>query len=113
MHWRAVYFNRKRAECCFFDSLVSEPTEDVMRGIKMIMRKMADPLYIKFLKKIELNYKLIIRLHAGHLLYALSPTCMRVRYLKKLHTLQINTQTVRKALYAIFQNVDIYNLDII
>ena len=38
MHWRAVYFNRKRAECCFFDSLVSEPTDDVMRGIKMIMR---------------------------------------------------------------------------
>ena len=34
MHWRAVYFNRKRAECCFFDSLVSEPTDDVMRGIK-------------------------------------------------------------------------------
>ena len=48
MHWRAVYFNRKRAECCFFDSLVSEPTDDVMRGIKMIMRKMADPLYFKF-----------------------------------------------------------------
>ena len=48
MHWRAVYFNRKRAECCFFDSLVSEPTEDVMRGIKMIMRKLDDPLYFKF-----------------------------------------------------------------
>ena len=48
MHWRAVYFNRKRAECCFFDSLVSEPTEDNMRGIKMIMRKLADPLYFKF-----------------------------------------------------------------
>ena len=48
MHWRAVYFNRKRAECCFFDSLVSEPTEDVMRGIKMIMKKIDDPLYFKF-----------------------------------------------------------------
>ena len=48
MHWRAVYFNRKRAECCFFDSLVSEPTEDVMRGIIMIMRKIESPLYFKF-----------------------------------------------------------------
>ena len=48
MHWRAVYFNRKRAECYFFDSLVSEPTDDVMRGIKMIMRKIDDPLYFKF-----------------------------------------------------------------
>ena len=48
MDWRAVYFNRKRTECCFFDSLVSEPTDDVMRGIKMIMRKIDDPLYFKF-----------------------------------------------------------------
>ena len=31
MHWRAVYFNRKRAECCFFDNLVSEPTVDYER----------------------------------------------------------------------------------
>ena len=48
MHWRAIYFNRKKAECCFFDSLVSEPTEAVMRGIKQIMHKMGDSLYFKF-----------------------------------------------------------------
>jgi hypothetical protein len=48
MHWKAIYFDRKRAEVCYFDSLVSEPTEAVMRGIKQIMRKMADPLYFKF-----------------------------------------------------------------
>ena len=34
--------------CCFFDSLVSDPTEAVMKGIKQLMRKMADPLYFKF-----------------------------------------------------------------
>ncbi len=48
MHWKAIYFDRKKAEVCYFDSLVSEPTEAVMRGIKQIMRKMADPLYLKF-----------------------------------------------------------------
>ena len=47
LHWKAIYFDRKRAEVCYFDSLVSEPTEAVMRGIKQIMRKMADPLYFK------------------------------------------------------------------
>jgi hypothetical protein len=47
MHWKAIYFDRKRAEVCYFDSLVSEPTEAVLRGIKQIMRKMADPLYFK------------------------------------------------------------------
>ena len=48
LHWKAIYFDRKKAEVCYFDSLVSEPTEAVMRGIKQIMRKMADPLYFKF-----------------------------------------------------------------
>ena len=48
MHWKAIYFDRKKAEVCYFDSLVSEPTEAVMRGIKQIMHKMADPLYFKF-----------------------------------------------------------------
>ena len=42
MHCKAIYFNRKKADVCYFDSLVSEPTEAVMRGIKQIMRKMAD-----------------------------------------------------------------------
>ena len=48
LHWKAIYFDRKKAEVCYFDNLVSEPTEAVMRGIKQIMRKMADPLYFKF-----------------------------------------------------------------
>ena len=48
MHWKAIYFDRKKAEVCYFDSVVSDPTEAVMRGIKQIMRKMADPLYFKF-----------------------------------------------------------------
>ena len=48
LHWKAIYFDRKKSEVCYFDSLVSEPTEAVMRGIKQIMRKMADPLYFKF-----------------------------------------------------------------
>jgi hypothetical protein len=47
MHWKAIYFDRKKAEVCYFDSLVSEPTEAVLRGIKQIIRKMADPLYFK------------------------------------------------------------------
>ena len=47
MHWKAIYFDRKKAEVCYFDSLVSEPTEAVLRGIKQIMRKMAEPLYFK------------------------------------------------------------------
>ncbi len=46
LHWKAIYFDRKKAEVCYFDSLVSEPTEAVMRGIKQIMRKMADPLLL-------------------------------------------------------------------
>ncbi len=48
LHWKAIYFDREKAEVCYFDSLVSEPTQAVMRGIKQIMRKMADPLYFKF-----------------------------------------------------------------
>jgi hypothetical protein len=48
LHWKVIYFDRKKAEVCYFDSLVSEPTEAVLRGIKQIMRKMADPLYFKF-----------------------------------------------------------------
>ena len=32
MHWKAIYFNRKKAEACYFDILVSEPTEAVMRN---------------------------------------------------------------------------------
>ncbi len=47
MHWKATYFDRKKVDVCYFDSLVTEPTEAVMRGIKQIMRKMADPLYFK------------------------------------------------------------------
>ena len=47
MHWKAIYFDRKKAEVCYYDSLVSEPTEAVMRGIRQIMRKMADPFYFK------------------------------------------------------------------
>ena len=47
MHWKAIYFDRKKAEVCYYDSLVSEPTDSVLRGIKQIMRKMADPLYFK------------------------------------------------------------------
>ncbi len=47
MHWKAIYFDRKKVELISFDGLVSDPTEAVMRGIKQIMRKMADPLYFK------------------------------------------------------------------
>ena len=47
MHWKAIYFDRKKAEVCYFDSLVSEPTDAALRGIKQIVRKMADPLYFK------------------------------------------------------------------
>ncbi len=48
MHWKAIYCDRKKAEVCYFDSLVSEPTEAVLRGIKQIMGNMTDPLYFKF-----------------------------------------------------------------
>ncbi len=48
LHWNAIYFDREKAAVCYVDSLVSEPREAVMRGIKQIMRRMADPLYFKF-----------------------------------------------------------------
>ena len=47
LHWRAIYIDRKKAEVCFFDSLVSEPTEAVLRGIKQLIHKMDDSLYYK------------------------------------------------------------------
>ena len=47
LHWRAIYIDRKKAEVCFFDSLVSEPTESVLRGIKQLIHKMDDSLYYK------------------------------------------------------------------
>ena len=78
LHWKAIYFDRKKAECCYFDSLVSEPTEAVLRGIKQIMRKMADPLYFKLkINRIKLQsndsstcgpfaLKFIADMYAGH-----------------------------------------------
>ena len=44
-HWRSIYINRARAEICFYDSLVSEPSDECLRGLKMLMKKMDDPLY--------------------------------------------------------------------
>ncbi len=44
-HWRAIYINRARAEICFYDSLVSEPSDECLRGLKMLMKKTDDPLY--------------------------------------------------------------------
>ena len=47
LHWRAVYIDRKKAEVSSFDSLVSEPTESVLRGIEHVIHKMDDSLYYK------------------------------------------------------------------
>ena len=47
LHWRAIYVDRKKAEVYFFDSLVSEPTESVLRRIKQLIHKMDDSLYYK------------------------------------------------------------------
>ncbi len=30
MHWRAIYFDRKKAEVCYIESLVTDPTEAVL-----------------------------------------------------------------------------------
>ena len=46
-HWRAIYIDRKKAEVCYFDALVSEPTAETLKGIKQIVEKMHDPLYYK------------------------------------------------------------------
>ena len=39
--------DRKKAEVCYFDALVSEPTAETLKGIKQIVEKMHDPLYYK------------------------------------------------------------------
>ena len=107
MHWRAVYFNRQRAECCFFDSLVSEPTDDVMRGKKMIMRKIDYHLYLKFkINRIKLQADNTATCGAFALRSLL--ICMQVRCLKKLHALLTNIQKVRSQLDDICPNGDIY-----
>ena len=46
-HWRAVFIDRRRAEVCFFDSLVSQPTKQMLAGIKLLVGKFQDPLYYK------------------------------------------------------------------
>ena len=46
-HWRAIYFDRKKAEVDYYDSLVSEPSPMTLKGIKRLVNKMQDPLYYK------------------------------------------------------------------
>ena len=44
-HWRSIYINRARAEICYYDSLTSDPSEECLRGLKALMKRMDDPLY--------------------------------------------------------------------
>jgi len=46
-HWRAVFIDRRSASVCFFDSLVSQPTKEMLKGIKILVDKMDDPVYFK------------------------------------------------------------------
>ena len=55
-HWIAVFIDRRRAEVCFFDSLVSQPTKQMLAGIKLLVDKFQDPLYYK-LKINMLKYR--------------------------------------------------------
>ena len=44
-HWRSIYINRAKAEICYYDSLTSDPSEECLRGLKALMKRMDDPLY--------------------------------------------------------------------
>jgi hypothetical protein len=55
-HWRAVFIDRRRPEVCFFDSLVSQPTKQMLVGIKLLVDKFADPLSYK-LKVNQIKYQ--------------------------------------------------------
>ena len=44
-HWRSIYISRPKAEIDFYDSLTSEPTDECLTGLKILMNKMNDPLY--------------------------------------------------------------------
>lgn len=46
-HWRACYINREKGEIDFYDSLVSEPTEQFLKGLYDIMVKWQDDVYYK------------------------------------------------------------------
>ncbi len=44
-HWRSIYINRAKAEICYYDSLTSDPSDECLRGLKALMKRMDDPLY--------------------------------------------------------------------
>ena len=46
-HWRSVYISRAKAEIDFYDSLVSEPSAETLRGLKQLTDKMDDHLMYK------------------------------------------------------------------
>ena len=46
-HWRAIFIDRSRAEVDYFDSLVSEPSPETLKGIKVLVDRFNDPLYYK------------------------------------------------------------------
>ena len=46
-HWRSVYISRAKAEIDYYDSLVSEPSAETLRGLKQLTGKMDDTLLYK------------------------------------------------------------------
>ena len=46
-HWMACYVNKDRAEICFYDPLVSQPTKRFMHDIKQVVDRMHPDVYFK------------------------------------------------------------------
>ena len=46
-HWRSIFIDRSNAEIDYYDSLVSEPSVQTLKGIKILVEKMDDPVYFK------------------------------------------------------------------
>ncbi len=44
-HWRSIYINRAKGEICYYDSLTSDPSDECLRGLKALMKRMEDPFY--------------------------------------------------------------------
>ena len=55
-HWRAIFIDRRTATVSFYDSLVSQPTKETLKGIKILVDKLDDPVYYK-LKVNQIKYQ--------------------------------------------------------
>ena len=51
-HWRAVFLNFQTGEMCYYDSLVSQPSKQFLKDIKLLIDKVDPPFYM--LEKINM-----------------------------------------------------------